>query len=255
MEPWLALLNSGNTDAAWEIFAARYRALMLATIRQFVEDTDDVSDVFASTCEALSVNDFARLKRYSEHAEKRASASTWLVVVVRNISIDWLRQRDGRRRVTVPPTMTALQQQIYFAICVQRQSQIEAYETIRSQTQSSLSFREFLREVRAINRVAPCISVVRSNTIRNPADTQSAIAESDPAEVAESARRLASALATQSPDVRVAVELFVVERMPAADVARVVGWPNTKTVYNRVYRALASLRAELLRTGIGPHDL
>jgi DNA-directed RNA polymerase specialized sigma24 family protein len=55
--------------------------------------------------------------------------------------------------------------------------------------------------------------------------------------------------------VRLAVELFVVERMAAADVARVVGWPNAKAVYNRVYRVLMALRAELHKEGIGPGDL
>jgi DNA-directed RNA polymerase specialized sigma24 family protein len=55
--------------------------------------------------------------------------------------------------------------------------------------------------------------------------------------------------------VRLAVELFVVERMSAADVARTVGWPNSKAVYNRVYRALATLKARLESEGIGPGDL
>jgi len=55
--------------------------------------------------------------------------------------------------------------------------------------------------------------------------------------------------------VRLAVELFVVERLSASDVARAVGWPGPKTVYNRVYRALASLRARLEAGGIGPGDL
>jgi DNA-directed RNA polymerase specialized sigma24 family protein len=43
--------------------------------------------------------------------------------------------------------------------------------------------------------------------------------------------------------------------MAAADVARLVGWPDAKAVYNRVYRALATLRAELGREGIGSGDL
>ena len=77
----------------------------------------------------------------------------------------------------------------------------------------------------------------------------------DPAETADLARRIAGALALHPDDVRLAVELFVVERMPAEDVARVVGWPNGKAVYNRVYRALASLRAAFEREGIGPGDL
>jgi DNA-directed RNA polymerase specialized sigma24 family protein len=82
-----------------------------------------------------------------------------------------------------------------------------------------------------------------------------AAATPDPAESAESARRLAAALASQPADVRLAVNLFVVEEMSASDVARLVGWPNAKAVYNRVSRALSHLRTQLEREGIGPDDL
>ena len=75
------------------------------------------------------------------------------------------------------------------------------------------------------------------------------------AERDELTRHIAAALANQPDDVRVAVDLFVVEGMAAADVALAVGWPNAKAVYNRVSRALASLRAALLREGIGRGDL
>jgi DNA-directed RNA polymerase specialized sigma24 family protein len=68
-------------------------------------------------------------------------------------------------------------------------------------------------------------------------------------------RRLATALASQPADVQLAINLFVVEGMSAADVARLVGWPNAKAVYNRVTRALAHLRTQLGREGIGPGDL
>jgi DNA-directed RNA polymerase specialized sigma24 family protein len=74
-------------------------------------------------------------------------------------------------------------------------------------------------------------------------------------ETAESTHRLAEALASQPADVRLAVELFVVEGMSAAEVARTVGWPNAKAVYNRVYRALVALRSRLEAEGVGPGDL
>ncbi len=66
---------------------------------------------------------------------------------------------------------------------------------------------------------------------------------------------MAALLGTQPADVRLAVELFVVDGMGAADVARLVGWPDAKTVYNRVSRALKSLRSRLEQEGIGPGDI
>jgi DNA-directed RNA polymerase specialized sigma24 family protein len=66
---------------------------------------------------------------------------------------------------------------------------------------------------------------------------------------------LARALADLTPKDRLAVQLFVIDDMPASEVARIVGWPGAKTVYNRVSRALAALRAGFARRGIGYTDL
>jgi DNA-directed RNA polymerase specialized sigma24 family protein len=177
------------------------------------------------------------------------------VAVVRNLTIDWLRQRDGRRRLSVPAALTPLQQEIYAAICIEGHSHVEAYELIRARTGSRLSFPEFLREVRAAHLASPCPDrTPPRRPVRDP-PPEVAAATPDPAESAESARRLAAALASQPADVRLAVNLFVVEEMSASDVARLVGWPNAKAVYNRVSRALSHLRTQLEREGIGPDDL
>jgi RNA polymerase sigma factor (sigma-70 family) len=249
-------LHAGDSAAAWDLFAERYRRLILATIRRLVPDHDDVMDVFSTVCQALSADDFARLRRYSDRASRQATVATWLVAVVRNLTVDWLRERDGRRRLRVPTTLSPLQQQIYTAVCLEGRSYVEAYEVIGARLGSPMPFHEFLREVRATLRLTPCPDAAhRPRPVRDAPEEEPAIPPADPAETAESVRRLAEALASQPPEVRLAVELFVVERMPAADVARVVGWPNGKAVYNRVYRALASLRARLEGEGIGPGDL
>jgi DNA-directed RNA polymerase specialized sigma24 family protein len=67
--------------------------------------------------------------------------------------------------------------------------------------------------------------------------------------------RLAEALESLPHDDRLAVQLFVVDELPAADVARIVGLPNAKAVYNRVYRALAELRLHLQRLGVSGPEL
>jgi DNA-directed RNA polymerase specialized sigma24 family protein len=72
--------------------------------------------------------------------------------------------------------------------------------------------------------------------------------------MSECASGINAALQTLPPDERLAVQLFVVDGIPAASVAKIVGWPNSKTVYNRVSRAVARLRPELERLGIDPED-
>jgi DNA-directed RNA polymerase specialized sigma24 family protein len=54
---------------------------------------------------------------------------------------------------------------------------------------------------------------------------------------------------------RVAVQFYVVDELPAADIARIVGLPNAKAVYNRVYRALAALRERLAQEDVRREDL
>lgn len=257
MEAWLSELARGRSQAAWDLFAERYRRLILATIRRLLPDDDDVMDVFSAVCEALTANDFARLRSYSDRGPPHARVATWLVAVVRNLAIDWLRRRDGRNRHNVPAHLSPLHHAIYQAICLDGASHREAYETIRSRGASELPFPAFLREVRATQLAAPCPVPATGRRVR-VAISEGIAADApglDSAEAAELAQRIAEAMASQPDDIRLAVELFVVEGMAAADVARAVGWPNAKTVYNRVYRALASLRVAFQREGIGPSDL
>ena len=256
MEDWLSTLNAGRSQEAWDLFIARYRALIVATIRRSIRDRDDVMDLFAIVCQALSADDFSRLRRYSTASPQRASVATWLVIVVRNLTVDWLRREHGRPRVAVPDSLSPLQREIFSAICVDRCSHVEAYEIVRARMDSALTFSEFLREVRATHLLAPCPDrLSRRNTGDPPAADLAAPVGPDSLETAESARRIAAALAGQPADLRLAVQLFVIDGLPAAEVARVVGWPDAKAVYNRVYRALAAIRASLEARGIGREDL
>ena len=80
----------------------------------YADDYDDVMDVFTHVCEALHSDDLARLRKYSAIAEPRPRFSTWLVTVVRNLTIDWFRHRDGRKRLSaLAARLPRLQQQIF----------------------------------------------------------------------------------------------------------------------------------------------
>ena len=230
---------------------------MVATIKRLVPDHDDVMDVFSTVCQALSANDFARLKQYSDRSAQSASVATWLVAVVRNLT----DRLAAPARRSAPPQHSddtlPLQHEIYAAICIGGHSHVEAYEVIRSRGGSPMPFNEFLREVRETNRVAPCpYSVTARRPVNDPPPAEASLAELDPAETRGIGSPAGSRVGFRSrPMSSWPINLFVVEGMSAADVARLVGWPNAKAVYNRVSRALAHLRAQLEREGIGPGDL
>ena len=77
----------------------------------------------------------------------------------------------------------------------------------------------------------------------------------DPIELSERREHLQAALGSLEPEDRLAAELYVIEGLPAEQVAGVLGLANAKAVYNRVYRILADLRARLEQSGIRPGDL
>ena len=89
---------------------------------------------------------------------------------------------------------------------------------------------------------------------RTPPHAGSAALRS-PLRRAPSARQVQALLEELEPADRLAIQLFVVDELPAAEVARIVGWPNAKMVYNRVSRGLASVRRRLEQAGIGRTDL
>jgi RNA polymerase sigma factor (sigma-70 family) len=254
MEAWIAELQRGSSEAAWDLFLDRYRRLIFAAIRHYAQDYDDVMDVFARVCESLREDDLRRLRTYAEQSDHRASFSTWLVTVVRNLTIDWFRHREGRHRISaVAERLPPLQRSIFEHVFLERRSHVEAYELIRASESPALSFRQFLSELR---ETYGAVTTGRRGRLLAelgtpvPNETE-AEAPTDEDAAVEEAELLQEALRSLSPEDRVAVQMYVVDEMPAADVARVVGLPNAKAVYNRVYRALAILRERLERAGLG----
>lgn len=77
-ESWVAPLEEGDPEAAWDLFIERYRRLIFGAIRHYTTEPDDVMEVFAHVCEALRADDFARLGRCAAHFDPARPFSTWL---------------------------------------------------------------------------------------------------------------------------------------------------------------------------------
>jgi len=154
MEDWVAELLGGSPDGAWDRFIHRYRRLIFAAIRHYVQDPDEVMDVFARVCEALRADDLRRLRTYVDAPSHRARLSTWLVTVVRHLTIDWFRHREGRRRPsTMAEGLPPLRRRIYEHVFLARRGHTEAYELICSHDPPGPTFREFLVELRETYRI------------------------------------------------------------------------------------------------------
>src|SRR5438128_2877617 len=113
-------------------------------------------DVFALVCESLRSNDLARLRRYLAEGTHTARFSTWLVTVVRNLTVDWFRHRDGRQRLsTVAAELPPLRRRIFELLFLNKRSHVESYEPLKSSEGLDLQFSQFLSEVSATHR---CVS-------------------------------------------------------------------------------------------------
>ena len=251
LETWVAELQRGKADAAWDLFLDRYRRLIFAAIRHYAQDYDDVMDVFAQVCESLRDANLKRLRCYVEQPSHSARFSTWLVTVVRHLTVDWFRHRDGRRRLsTVATALPPLRRRIFECLFISKRSHVESYELLRSSDGFDLTFGQFLAEVSATYRAVA--TGRRGRILRElggPVPPADQLADQG-ASASEQREELEAALSCLSPEERVAVELYVVDELPADAVAKVVGWRNAKAAYNHVYRALATLRTRLEQAGL-----
>jgi RNA polymerase sigma factor (sigma-70 family) len=245
VEKWRSILAAGNTEAAWSEFIERYRRLIFAVIRRSTASQDDADEVFADICGQLSSDNMSRIARHDDKGP--ASFSTWLATVVQHLAIDWLRHRDGRLRITTPENLSPLQQFIFDRIVREQCSYVEAYEMAIQRIDSRLSFRTFMNEVRSTFSILERHTGGAVHYFPGPPDPllQPELPVSEKVNIAGSAAKVNAALDELPPDERLAIQLFIVEEVPAATVAGIVGWPNSKAVYNRVYRILERLRQKL----------
>lgn len=251
-EAWVERLASGDSEAAWDEFLAVQRKLIFATIGRLVRDGEERMDAFAFVCERLREADFRRLRRFEPRGPARFS--TWLVTVIRNLVVDWYRQTRGRRRLDVAlDALSDVHRRIFERVVLAGMSYVEAYESLRSDGGFEGEFGPFLRALRElyleVERLAGPLA--RELVGVDPAvelDSGPVL----PNEGLVDCQRALTFLETLPPDVRLATLLFVVDDVPAEQVARIVGWPNRKAVYNRVYRALAAVRSRLESRGEQP---
>ena len=94
--PLRRLLSSSEEtiDDAWSAFLDAYSDLILFAIRKTESDPDAVGDAYAYALEQIRRDDFRRLRAFDGSGS--AKFTTWLVVIVRRLTIDLRRRRNGR---------------------------------------------------------------------------------------------------------------------------------------------------------------
>jgi DNA-directed RNA polymerase specialized sigma24 family protein len=86
-----------DVDRGWRAFIDQYTPALLAAIeRAGIRDQDEAMELYTLACERLAADDCARLRR---HDPSKGALGSWLTVLIRNVVVDWVRSRAGRRRL------------------------------------------------------------------------------------------------------------------------------------------------------------
>jgi DNA-directed RNA polymerase specialized sigma24 family protein len=225
----------------------RFEPIIRQIIRRIVCGYDDGEDAFSWVCERLLLDDGRRLRFCDPSRAPEGRIADRLRTVVRRLTIDWIRMRNGRTQRAIPGALSALHRAIFHAMYVDHESLPATYELIRSYKLYADSFTHFLREVRQLQMtvLSRAIHTERRCT-RVPLSPDLSVVEDDDGDPAEAlSPPVREALLRLKGDDLRAVILFVVQDQSADEVARSLGWTGAKMVYNRVSRALKALRTEL----------
>lgn len=261
----LALIGEilDGSTAQWHTFVDRYAGLIYSVIRRqlFAEDEDEIRGVFTDVLDVLYNG---KLGEY----EGRADLSTWLIVVSRGKALDYLRRRDGRRKLPqAHDQLTPLEQQVFRLHHVEGLSFEALIHTLDASGQhvtaddvanaviriESLMDAGYLRRLE-YNARAPAMGVVSGRLLdfltnmqihyeRNRTETPDRALERKRLE--EMGQRVRSLLSEMSTEEREVMRLRFDEGWTAKRIADEMSLGGQRRVYTIIDRVLRKLRTLL----------
>lgn len=256
-----------RTDPArgWRNFIDQYTPLLLGLIRRGgLVDRDEVMEVYLSICEQLAARNFARLK--SQDAA-RGSLGGWLAVITRHAIVDWVRSKNGRRRLfQAVEHLPALDRRVFELFYWDERTPGEIAEQLASETSSRADLPAVLDALGRLHGVltdrhrAELLALTARSKAAVPIDdTDAADRVADPAADPEAAARIAQlnarfdqALGGLTVEDAAIVRLKFVSGLSNADVEHALGI-NGVTM-KRLQNILAALRASLESVGVTGKD-
>ena len=252
----LERLSSTRGDAAWDEFLSGYSSVMVHVIRRCGVAHDRADDCFLDICEALSDGGFRRLRSF--RPDGPASFKTWLMAVVANLCIDWIRREHGRvRSFRSVSRLPELDRQVYRCIFERRMSRTQCLHALLPRFPGLTESRVAEINARLFQLLTPQQRwqlTVRTPTLApvtypvSPEDDGPAwqLAQPGPgpdelAEESQQQRRLRQALAALPAEQRLLLRLRYEQNLSLAEVARLTGQPDPFRVNRRIQAALDAL--------------
>jgi len=244
-------------ELAWCQFLERYNGLVYHVVRNFDRDPDRSGNCFLFVCEQLSASDFRRLRKFDQSG--RATFSTWLCAVVRNLCLDWHRKEHGRHRVFGSVARRDAPDQLLFEIVFKQGLSAEEAREELGRRGIELSYGAVEERICELRRclssrqlwlLSSGQSMVESIDIEAEGAYVSELADPAPdpealVALSETHRQVTAALASLPDSDRLLVRLRYQEGLTLQQVAKLVGLKDAQTADRRLRDIIDQLRQTL----------
>lgn len=250
-------LRSDEAETAWRWFLSSYSQLLYGIIRVFAKDADEAGECFLFVCEKLADKNYRRLQSFEPNGSARFS--TWLRAVVRNLCMDWMRSRFGRKQIfRSVASLSEVEQDIFRCVFHRGLSLEQTWIELRThKTEISFdAFEQCASRVQSVltSRQLWLLSTANATfvSLDAEADYQRPIEVRDPSLGPEELMILhdthaaiLNALRALEEGDRLLLRLRFFQGLSLAQVANLVGLKDPQTADRHIRDALEKLRGRL----------
>lgn len=256
--PLLEGLRSSNASDAWAEFLQWYGPVLYQAARTHTSSQDVAAECYVYICEQLAHNRFKRLLKFNPKG--RASFTTWLRVVARNLCFDWQRSQSGRHRPFKSLAgLSPLELEIYRWRFAHGASQhetlqqlapqfpnvdLEELSAVEGRLQNSLSSRQrWILSTRRQSEISTRVAVAGEED--EPCMPE--VADSQPDQetllvTQQQQEQLQNNLASLPADERLLLQLRFEHGLSLDEVARLSGFGDGQRVHRKLTAVLKKLR-------------
>lgn len=257
----LERLRSPAPLHAWKEFLDEYSPILYQVASACTSDSEAAADCYVAICEQLAQNSFRRLRKFQ--IDGRASFTTWLWVVARNLCFDWHRKQKGRYRpFRSIQRLTQLELEIYMC---RFERGLSPEQTLQKLVPTSPGL-DLAQVLRLEKRVESCLtsrqhwllSMRRSATDHAASTLLAEAVEPDIYQIPDHRLDQEDLLSKQQEQTRIRkcvaglprlerllVQLRFEEDLSLAEIASLTGLGDAQRVHRQITAALKKIRAAL----------
>ena len=259
----LITLFHTDPEAGYRALLEQYSDVILRMIRRFLQDQDEVMEVYTYICERLRANDFSALRRFRD----TSGILPWLSVVAANACRDRFRKtRASSSPRSVIDQLDEREQLVFRYYYQEHRRHGEIAELIDTQhglpctkldviqaigridDLLTTGRRWFLLAALHANKPSYSLEVLREETGYQPVAVSDVDGFEEATQRKELLDRLKAALEQLRPSDQLLVQLRFEHGMTAPQIARIMQYDNHRRVYTRLRTVFNQLR-KLLEGG------